>query len=162
MNDAADSPEVTTELTEHTVSATAHVDASPHEVFEYVRRPANHAAISGDRSVTRATSGADVLAEGSKFGAAMHIGPFRYRIRNKVVEFEQDRRLAWSHFGGHRWRWEFEPDDGGTRVTETYDQSTALIKAVVKLQGLPAGHRDNVKRSVANVAAHFAGTEPSG
>ena len=47
-------------------------------------------------------------------------------MRSKVVEFEDNRRIAWSHLGGHRWRWEVKPtDDGKTIVTETFDQSTA-------------------------------------
>ena len=40
-----------------------------------------------------------------------------YKITNRVVEFEADRRIAWRDFGGHRWRYGFSPTaDGGTVV----------------------------------------------
>ena len=49
---------------------------------------------------------------------------------NRVVEFEEGRRIAWlpSEVGkkppGHLWRWELEHvDDGRTLVTHTYDWS---------------------------------------
>jgi len=49
-----------------------------------------------------------------------------------VVEFEQDRRIAWQtvlsgplgrFLGGRIWRYELEPVDGGTKVTESWDLS---------------------------------------
>ena len=107
-----------------TVSASADVAASPHNVFDYVRRPANHAAISGDASVQGSLKGPDVLGPGDKFGMSMKLG-IPYRITSKVVEFDDDRRIAWCHLGGHRWRWDVEPAGEGARVTLTYDQSTA-------------------------------------
>jgi hypothetical protein len=47
-----------------------------------------------------------------------------YKITNTVVEFEEGERIAWRHFHGHRWRYEFADVDGGTEVTETFDWST--------------------------------------
>jgi hypothetical protein len=138
-----------------TVSASIDVAASPHEVFEYVRRPANHAAISGDRSVQGTLQGPEALGPGDRFGMRMKVG-IPYRITSKVVEFDEDRQIAWCHFGGHRWRWKLEPHEGGTRVTLTYDQTTARFPPVLRLMGYPERHRANVERSVANVAAHFA------
>ena len=46
-----------------------------------------------------------------------------YKIRNTVVEFDEDRRIAWRHFGGHRWRYVPRAQPGGTRVTESFDYS---------------------------------------
>jgi Polyketide cyclase / dehydrase and lipid transport len=143
-----------------TVSASADVAASPHDVFEYVRRPANHAAISGDGSVKGELSGPEALGPGDKFGMRMKLG-VPYRITSKVVEFDEDRRITWCHLVGHRWRWEFEPDGAGTRVTLTYDQSTAKFPPLLRVFGYPERHRANVERSVANVAAHFATTGAS-
>jgi Polyketide cyclase / dehydrase and lipid transport len=138
-----------------TLSASAEVAASPHEVFEYVRRPANHAEISGDGSVQGAVKGPEALVLGDKFGMSMRVG-VPYRISSKVVEFDEDRRITWCHIGGHRWRWEMEPSGDGARVTLTYDQTTAKFPPVLRLAGYPERHRANVERSVANVAAHFA------
>ncbi len=153
---------VSTEVGRDTVSATVVVDAPAAAIFDYLRRPANHAAISGDRSVTGALIGPEALGPGDRFGMAMRI-KLPYRITSKVVEFDQDRRIAWAHFSGHRWRWTLEPVDAGqTRVTETFDLSTAVAPVLLRLfLRLPAGHERNVARSVLNVAEHFDWTPPA-
>lgn len=148
--------DVRTEVGRDTVSATTVVDAPPEAVFDFIRRPANHSVISGDSSVQGATSGPEELALGDRFGMRVKVG-VAYRISNKVVEFEPGRRIAWCHFFGHRWRWEVEPaEEGRSRVTETFDLSTARFSPALRLMGYPKGHEDNVASSVANVAAHFA------
>ncbi len=146
-------------MADNTVSASAVVDAPAEEVFAFISRPASHAEISGDQSVKGNRHGPEVLTgEGDKFGMRMKMFGLPYRITNTVVEFEPGRRIAWCHPGKHRWRWEVEPDEGGgTRVTETFDMSPSPIKPALRLMGYPQGHRDNVRRSVDNVAAHFAG-----
>jgi uncharacterized protein YndB with AHSA1/START domain len=152
---AFDQDGVTTTLDRDSVRATAVVDAPPEAVFDYVRRPANHAEISGDHSVRGVSTGPEVLGAGDSFGIKMHIGA-PYRVRNKVVEFEPDRKIAWCNFGRQRWRWEVEPaGEGRTLVTETFDLSTALFPPALRLMGLPRGHQKNVASSVRNVVGHF-------
>lgn len=147
---------VTTNLGKDTVSATAVVEASPSEVFAFIRRPTNHAEISGDHSVRGPLTGPEELGPEGRFGMKMKVG-VPYRIKSKVVEFDEDRVIAWCHLSGHRWRWEFEPtDDGKTRLTETFDLSTAKIPFMLRVMGYPKGHLSNVANSVANVASHFA------
>lgn len=144
--------------TDSTTSATTIVDAPPAEVFAFLRDPANHAIISGDGSVRGHVRGPRQLSLGDRFGMDMKLG-VPYRISSKVVEYEQDQRIAWAHLGRHRWRWELAPtDDGGTEVTETFDLSTALFPPALRLLGFPARHDRNVERSVANLAEHFAGS----
>lgn len=150
-------PNVTTSLTEDTASASTTVAAPPSDVFGYLRDPSNHAAISGDETVISDVKGPPLLEAESRFRMKMRRGPLRYRITSTVVEFDPDRVIAWSHFGGHRWRWTLEPDgSGGTVVTETYDQSTARLRSLNRMMGYPKGHADNVARSVANVARRFS------
>jgi hypothetical protein len=70
------------------------------------------------------------LRKGSVFGMHMRIGG-AYEMTNTVVEYEQDRRIAWQPrptnrlaaraIGGRIWRYELEPVEGGTRVRETWD-----------------------------------------
>lgn len=140
------------------VTASAEVDAPADEVFAFVTRPANHTEISGDESVKGTRHGPEQLsAIGDKFGMRMKMYGLPYRITNTVVEFEAGRRVAWCHPGKHRWRWEVEPlGSDRSRVTETFDMSTSIVKPALRLMGYPAGHRENVQNSVANVAAHFA------
>lgn len=142
--------------TDSTTSASTVVDATPEEVFAFLRDPDNHPVISGDGSVRGSRSGSRRLSKGDRFGMSMKIG-VPYLISSKVVEFEPDRRIAWCHLGGHRWRWELEPTgDGRTEVTETFDLSTAVFPPALRLVGFPARHERNVERSVTNVAEHFA------
>jgi hypothetical protein len=147
---------VATSIDDDTVSASAVVDATPAEVFDFLRRPQNHALISGDESVRGDVSGPEVLGPGSTFRMRMKvIAP--YRITSKVVEFDEDHVIAWSHLGGHRWRWELEPvGESQTRVTETFDGSTAKVPFVLRAAGYPKRHLSNVANSVANVVARFA------
>lgn len=153
--------DVTVSVDRDSVAATGIVDAPAAAVFDVLRRPVNHHAISGDGTVRGTLDGPEVLELGSRFGMKMRLG-VPYRIHSKVVEFEQDRKIAWAHFGGHRWSWTLEPtDDGRTRVTERFDMSTAKFPPALRLMGYPARHRDNVARSVANLAAIVAGETPS-
>jgi len=148
---------MTTSLTETTASATVAVAAPPAEVFAYLADPAHHADISGDRSVIGPVGEPGPLGPEQRFRMRMRRGPIRYRITSTVVEYDRDRVIAWAHLGGHRWRWELEPDGhGGTLLTETYDQSMAGAPWLLRLLGYPGKHVDNVARSVANVAARFA------
>jgi hypothetical protein len=153
---------VTTSITDNSVSATIVVDAPPPVVFEFLRRPKNHPQISGDESVRGNVSGPELLEQGSRFGMSMKVG-VPYRVSNKVVEFDQDRLIAWCHLSGHRWRWQLEPaGTGRTRLTETYDQSTAKVPFLLRMIGYPKRHESNVANSVANVAAQFASSSATG
>jgi hypothetical protein len=86
----------------------------------------------------------------------MKLGPLPYRISNTVVEFEADRRIAWAHVGGHRWRYELEPVEGGTRVIETFDWSTAKAPRVIELMKYPAKNLTAIERTLERLVARFA------
>ncbi|MBA3400001.1 MAG: SRPBCC family protein [Acidimicrobiia bacterium] len=153
---SAAAPGVTTKIDRDAVSASAIVNATPEQIFDFVRQPRNHAIISGDETVRDNISGPERLAEGSKFGMKMRV-VVPYRVTSHVKEYEEDRRIAWAHLGGHRWRWELEPGaDGTTTVTETFDMSTAVFPPGLRLAGYPKRHAPNVTRSVANLRDHFA------
>lgn len=146
-----------TTVTRDTAAATAVVTADAAALFDFVRRPANHPALAGDGTVKATLAGPEVLGAGDRFGMKMRKG-VPYAIKSKVVEFEDGRLIAWAHFGGHRWRWEFEPlDEGRTRVTETFDMTTSKFPPLLRLMGYPKGHGKNVARSVDNLAARFPG-----
>jgi hypothetical protein len=77
----------------------------------------------------------------------MRIG-LPYLIRNRVVEFEEGRLIAWRHFHGHRWRYELSDVDGGTLVRETFDWSTALFPAYIERAGYPERHPRSMARTL--------------
>ena len=104
-----------------TVSARTTIAAPPATVFSILADPRQHPRIDGSGTVRGSVSGPERLALGSEFGMQMKNGA-AYKIKNKVVEFEPDRLIAWRHKGLHRWRYELTPTaDGGTEVTETWD-----------------------------------------
>lgn len=92
-------------------------------VFAILTDPSQHPRIDGSGTVIASRGGTERLELGSTFGMDMKMGA-AYKIGNTVVEFEQDRLIAWRHKGLHRWRYELSPTpDGGTRITETWDLS---------------------------------------
>jgi hypothetical protein len=139
-------------MTERVVSVSRVIHADPEVIFEILADPSRHGDIDGSGMVQSARGGSTRLALGSKFGMDMKIGPLPYRISNEVVEFEENRRIAWAHFGGHRWRYELEPVEGGTKVTESFDWSTARIPKFIELMGYPAKHPANITATLERLA----------
>lgn len=87
-----------------------------------------HPVLDGSGTVKGARDGnPSRLALGAKFGMDMQIA-VPYRITNTVVEFDEGKRIAWRHAGRHVWRYELEPAEGGTKVTETFDWSRAFTR----------------------------------
>jgi uncharacterized protein YndB with AHSA1/START domain len=132
-------------MSEKMISASTTVDASPATVFAILADPRQHSRIDGSGSVGSVIEAPERLtAKGDTFSVRMRI-VVPYRITNTVVEIDEDRRIAWRHFGGHRWRYELEPtDDGGTQVTETFDYSryNPVASKVLALTGaLDRNHR---------------------
>jgi len=130
-------------------------------VFAILADPRQHARIDGSGSVRGSVSGPERLERGAEFGMDMKMYGLSYRIRNRVVEFEEGRLIAWRHFGGHRWRYELEPVDGGTRVTETFDYSMypALGAAIIRIAGFPERNRRGIEetlRRLGTAAEHDA------
>ena len=135
------------------VSVCRVIDASPAAIFDVLADPARHGEIDGSGMVQAARSGAQRLTLDATFGMDMKLGPLPYRITNRVVEFEEDRRIAWAHFGGHRWRYELEPVDGGTEVTESFDWSTSRLPLAIELAGYPKRHPAAMDATLARLAA---------
>lgn len=117
-------------------SATITIAAPPETIFEYLADPKKHVLIDGSGSLEGAVSGPERLELGSKFGMDMKRGP---DIPNKVVEFEENRLIAWRHVAPHRWRYELTDTPEGTRVTETWDASyhNGFARIVLGLLGFP-------------------------
>ena len=116
-------------MTDLNASGSITIEARPATVFAILSDPSQHSRIDGSGTVKGAVSGDTTLTLGSEFRMDMKMGA-PYKIKNKVVEFEPDRLIAWRHLGLHRWRYELTPGEGNrTTVTETWDVSAypALI-----------------------------------
>ena len=140
-------------MAERVVSVSRVIDASPEAIFDVLSDPARHGEIDGSGMVQNVRGESKRLELGSTFGMDMKLGPLPYRISNEVVEFEENRRIAWAHFGGHRWRYELEPVDGGTEVTESFDWSTARVPRAIELMGYPKKHPANMAATLERLAA---------
>jgi uncharacterized protein YndB with AHSA1/START domain len=104
-------------------SSSTAIAAPPSTVFAILADPRQHQLIDGSGTLRGVVEGPERLELGARFGMRMKQGA-PYTIKNRVVEFEPDRLIAWRHVGVHLWRYELEPtSDGGTRVTETWDLS---------------------------------------
>jgi hypothetical protein len=115
------------------VSRSIVVYAPAERIFGILADPRRHSDFDGSGSVRGAVSGPERLSLGAKFGMDMRLG-VPYRVSSQVKEFEEGRQIAWAHIGGHRWRYELEPlADGSTRVTETFDATTARSARALKL-----------------------------
>lgn len=133
------------------------IPAERERIFDVLADPVMHPVIDGSGTVREVQEGGpERLAYGTKFGMGMRVGA-PYRIANTVVEFDEGSRLAWAHFHGHRWRYELEdvatgagPDgkQAGTKVTETFDWSTAKTKWTLEMTGIPSKNREAMDKTL--------------
>ena len=118
------------------------IPAPPERIFDLLADPVRHHDIDGSGSVVGAKEGSQRLGLGSTFGMSMRIG-MPYSMVNTVIEFEENRRIAWQtrgptllgrFVGGRIWRYELEPKDGGTLVRESWDitEESPATKPVVR------------------------------
>ena len=102
-------------------SASIIINAPISKIFDVIANPQMHPIIDGSNSVRSVIKGPARLALGSKFGMNMEIG-VKYRITNTVVEFEENRLIAWRHLGRWIWRYELkEISPTQTVVIESFD-----------------------------------------
>ncbi|MFV0259610.1 MAG: TIGR01777 family oxidoreductase [Acidimicrobiales bacterium] len=106
-------------------------------IFDVLADPSLHQVIDGSGTVRGGRGrNPDRLFRGARFGMDMRM-KVPYRITNEVVEFEEGRLIAWRHLGHHVWRYQLEPVEGGTRVTETFDWGTARFPPFYEWLKLP-------------------------
>jgi len=133
------------------------INASPETVFDLLADPRAHPRFDGSGTVAGRVAGPARLGPGSSFGMVMRIG-LPYLIRNTVVEYDENRLLAWQHFGHHRWRYELEPVQGGTKVTETFDWSTSRWPWLLEAGRVPAINAGSIKKTLARLKELVEGT----
>jgi uncharacterized protein YndB with AHSA1/START domain len=134
------------------VSGSISIAAPPAVVFAILADPRQHSRIDGSGSVQSVLSAPDRLtATGQTFVVRMKLFGLPYVVRNRIVEFEADRLIAWRHFTPNRWRYELAPTpDGGTTVTETFDSSRAggLTDAVVRSAKFPERNQQGITETL--------------
>ena len=133
------------------------MSAAPGLIFEVLADPRQHSKIDGSGSVKAArVSAPPRLSLDAKFTMDMKIG-VPYKMTNTVVEFEENRRIAWRHLGGHIWRYILEPVDGGTKVVEQFDYNGSKSVLILKLRGSMKSNEKFMTKTLENLEKHFAG-----
>lgn len=137
------------------VSATREIAAPAAQIFELIADPSRQPEWDGNHNLSRAAAGQRVHAVGDVFQMTLSNGNVR---DNKVVEFEEGRRIAWcpgdegAAPAGHLWRWELEPaGDKHTRVTHTYDWSQ--LNDVKRLERASSTTSEMLSKSLEKLSA---------
>lgn len=110
------------------------IEADPASIFAILSDPQGHVVIDSSGMLLDA-EGDPVTAVGDTFVVHMDreaLNDFplgKYDVTVNIVDFEQDRRIAWTITGqleppiGHVYGYTLEPVDGATLVTSYYDWS---------------------------------------
>jgi uncharacterized protein YndB with AHSA1/START domain len=118
------------------------ISASPESIFDVLADPAKHALIDGSGMLQGANDAASTpLALGVTFGMGMKMG-VRYSTVNTVVEFEENRRIAWQtgpkgklepFVAGRIWRYELVSQGERTLVKESWDITSDHQRVLLRL-----------------------------
>lgn len=124
------------------------IAAAPEKIFDVLADATRHSAIDGSGMLQGATSAAEntdgpqPLSLGTTFGMSMKMLRLPYSTANRVVEFEENKRIAWQTgptgfmsrvVAGRIWRYELEPVVGGTLVRESWDITPDHQRVLLKL-----------------------------
>ena len=138
------------------VSRSTIVPAPAQVIFDLLADPRRHNEIDGSGTVQSAQINApERLSLDATFGMQMKMG-LPYKITNTVVEFEENKTIAWRHVGGHIWRYILEPVDGGTKVTEQFDWNKSKAPLVLKLRKSPQDNAKSIEKTLENLVKRFA------
>jgi hypothetical protein len=143
------------------VSVERVIAAPASELFAIVADTTRHPEIDGSGAVVKPKAGSpSQLRLGATFGMSMKAG-VPYSMSNTVIEFEQDRRIAWKtvlsgflgrFLGGRIWRYEFEPVEGGTLVRESWDISLDKQGTFLRRGKLPSMTAESMTKTLARLA----------
>jgi hypothetical protein len=133
------------------VSHSILVNADPTTVFDVLADPSQHQLFDGSESVKGRLGGPPRLYLGATFSMRMRWGA-PYVIKNTVVEYDEDRRIAWRHFARHIWRYELVPQPGSgtpcTEVVETFDWGPCPIGFLYPRTGIVQRNDDAIRATL--------------
>jgi uncharacterized protein YndB with AHSA1/START domain len=143
------------------------IAAPPEAIFDILADVSRHHMIDGSGMLQGANDAVPQrLALGMTFGMGMKMF-VRYSTVNKVVEFEDNRRIAWKtgpagtmgkFVAGRVWRYELTPVEGGTVVRESWDISADHQRVLLKLGDIYSGKtRRDMERTLERLSALVAG-----
>ena len=131
------------------------IDAPAKKIFDFLSNPNNHHLMDGSDMLRGKIKGPDRLFLGAKFGMKMRYG-IPYFITNQVIEYRENKAIAWQHLLHNVWRYEIvEISSNRCLVIESWDGRRAkwkwwiddsykwvpkaMARTLVKLKGLISG-----------------------
>ena len=81
------------------------IKAPPKVIFDLVADPKSHTKIDGSGMLKGELRAPERLFLGARFGMKMRLG-IPYIIKNTVLEFEENKSIAWRHLLHNVWRYE--------------------------------------------------------
>lgn len=141
----------------HAVSRSVQVAAPVAEIFALIVDPHRHPEIDGSGTVRDSdVKGPHKLSKGDKFTVGMTQYGLPYKITSTATEVEENRVVEWQHPLGHRWRWELaEVSPGTTKVTETFNYSTAKLPLFIELTGFHKKNAEGIESTLTSLAARY-------
>lgn len=138
-----------------TVARQARVAAPAPTIFALLANPHRHHEFDGSGTVRPDVIGPRQLQQSDRFRVSMKMG-VPYAITNTVTRLQPDRLIEWMHMGGHRWRFELEPEsDDTTRVTEVFDYSTARSVRALEVIKAPERNAESIRESLIRLQQIF-------
>lgn len=139
------------------VSRSVQVAAPVAEVFALIADPHRHHDLDGSGTVRDVdVKGPHRLQEGDRFTVGMTQYGVPYKITSTATAVEENHVVEWQHPLGHKWRWELaEVSPGTTKVTETFDYSTAKLPFVIELTGYQKKNAEGIESTLTALAQRF-------
>jgi uncharacterized protein YndB with AHSA1/START domain len=133
------------------------IAAPAHQIFTLLADAGRHREFDGSGTVRGTRAPSRPLRLGTVFGMAMH-AKVGYRTRNTVIEYEQDRLIAWQTvglkglIGGRAWRYQLTEVPEGTLVAETWDISADKQRVLLRRTKMPQIARRSMERTLRRLA----------
>ena len=141
------------------VSSSLVIKAPVEEVFNFLANPQNHLLMDGSGQLQDFVDVPERLFLGAKFSMEVKLGT-KYKVTNTVIEFEENKVIAWKHIGQHVWRYDFlDNGDNTTTLTESWDWSTMPFgtKFGIEILGFPKKNLENIKNTLKKIAELLEG-----
>jgi len=110
------------------LKAQLEIKAPAKVIFDLIADPKSHTKIDGSGMLKGELKAPKRLYLGASFGMKMRLG-IPYIIKNTVLEFEENKSIAWRHLLHNVWRYELiEIDPRTTLVIQSWDGRNARSK----------------------------------
>ncbi len=110
------------------LKAQLEIKAPAKVIFDLIADPKSHTKIDGSGMLKGELKAPERLFLGASFGMKMRLG-IPYIIKNTVLEFEENKSIAWRHLLHNVWRYELiEIDPRTTLVIQSWDGRNARSK----------------------------------